>query len=182
MVELLSHPDFNESVLPAACAIAEHIVEVFERGGRLFFAGNGGSAAEAQHMAAEYVNMLARDRAPLGAFALTADSSVVTSISNDRDFGTIFARQLEALGTAADFFIGYTTSGKSVNIHNAVIASDKIGMKSAVFTGAQGSSTLPEADFRIVIPSVSTQRIQESHLLLGHSIAKWVENKIFFDG
>ena len=161
--------------------LSEEIASSLRVGKKLLFAGNGGSAAEAQHMAAEYVNMLTKDRPALAAIALSVDTSVLTSISNDRSYSEVFSRQVQALGVEGDLIICYSTSGTSQNILNALSAAKSIGMKTAMFSGARASENQEDIDYLISVPSQSTQRIQEAHLLIGHSIAAWVENKLFPD-
>jgi D-sedoheptulose 7-phosphate isomerase len=159
--------------------LSEEVISTLQAGKKLLFAGNGGSAAEAQHMAAEYVNMLTKDRAPLAAIALSVDTSVLTSISNDRHYSEVFSRQVQALGVEGDLLMCYSTSGTSPNVLKAITAAKSAGMKTAMFSGARAPGNQEDIDYLISVPSENTQRIQEAHLLMGHSIAAWVEMKLF---
>jgi D-sedoheptulose 7-phosphate isomerase len=177
---------FNEvSRLAAECAaahaaiivsIAEELIACFERGGKLLLCGNGGSASQAQHLAAEFVNKLYVYRRPLAAVSLTADTSAITSIGNDLSFDAIFQRQVEALGAAGDILWGLSTSGASENVAAACAAAKGLGMRTVCFTGRPGSRLARDADICLSVPSETTARIQEVHLLCGHCICELVEN------
>ena len=138
------------------------------RGRTIFFCGNGGSAAEAQHLAAELVGRFVRERRALPAVALTTDSSILTSVGNDYGFARIFSRQIEALGRRGDLLVVLTTSGKSPNVLAAVRAARARGLRVAGLTGAGGAAFARRCDLCIVVPSRSTPRVQEVHLALGH--------------
>lgn len=138
------------------------------RGRTIFFCGNGGSAAEAQHLAAELVGRFVRERRALPAVALTTDSSILTSVGNDYGFARIFSRQIEALGRRGDLLVVLTTSGKSPNVLAAVRAARARGLRVAGLTGARGAAFARRCDLCIVVPSRSTPRVQEAHLALGH--------------
>ena len=155
------------------------VVSRYKKGGRLYIAGNGGSAADAQHLAAEFVSKLARDRAPLPAEALTVDSSILTAIGNDYGFDMIFSRQLEGKATTEDIFLGITTSGKSPNILKALEKCRDIGIPSIVFCGNDGGLAKVNADFPIVAPGVATSTIQELHIVLAHTLCECVEVAMF---
>ena len=159
----------------AATAIAER----YQNGGRLYIAGNGGSAADAQHLAAEFVSKLARDRAPLPAEALTVDSSVLTAIGNDYGYDQIFARQIQGKMTDRDIFLGITTSGHSPNILKALEVCRAKGIPSIVFAGHDGGKARALADYCIIAPGDRTATIQEIHILMAHSICEYVEISLF---
>lgn len=144
-------------------------------GGKLLIAGNGGSAADAQHLAAEFACRLTVDRPALRAVALTTDSSNLTAIGNDYGFDRIFARQVEALGQKGDLFFGISTSGNSKNILTALELSRTMGLKTIGFSGRGGGQMMPLCDYNIVIPSETTAHIQEAHLTLEHIFCHLVE-------
>ena len=143
------------------------IVSSLKKGGKIMFIGNGGSAADSQHMAAEYVSRFAFDRKGLPGIALTTDTSILTAIGNDYSFDNVFSRQLNALGNEGDILIAYSTSGRSLNIVKAINEAKSMGIYSVLFTGLEGSA-LSNADLTIASPSSSTPHIQEGHLILGH--------------
>lgn len=155
------------------------LVKRYELGGRLYIAGNGGSAADAQHLAAEFVSKLARDREPLPAEALTVDSSILTAIGNDYGFENIFSRQIQGKMTSKDVFLGITTSGNSQNIVKALEVCRKMSISSIVFSGHEGGRVKDIADFCIVANGIKTSAIQELHIVLAHSLCECVENKLF---
>lgn len=155
------------------------VVERYLKGGRLYIAGNGGSAADAQHLAAEFVSKLARDRAPLPAEALTVDSSIITAIGNDYGYDNVFSRQIAGKMTTKDIFLGITTSGKSQNIINAVDMCKSLGVPSIIFTGRDGGEVKNIADYCIIATGDITSTIQEIHLVLAHSLCECVEDAIF---
>lgn len=157
------------------------ISHCFEMGNKLFFFGNGGSAADAQHLAAEFVNRYIMDRPPLPAIALTTDTSILTSVSNDFSFNEIFAKQLKALGREGDIAIGISTSGASLNILKAFEVAREIGMKTVALTGGDGGPLAKMADLSLIVPSSSTPRIQETHILIGHILCELVEHYLFLN-
>lgn len=156
------------------------IVSSLKKGGKIMFIGNGGSAADSQHMAAEYVSRFAFDRKGLPGIALTTDTSILTAIGNDYSFDNVFSRQLNALGNEGDILIAYSTSGRSLNIVKAINEAKSMGIYSVLFTGLEGSA-LSNADLTIASPSSSTLHIQEGHLILGHLLCYLVE-KLYFKG
>jgi len=158
---------------------AEGIAEALRAGGKVLLFGNGGSAADAQHIAAELVNRFLLDRRALPAIALTTDSSIVTSISNDRDYAEVFARQLEALGRKGDVAIGISTSGKSASVVRGIEAACSVPMRTVAFTGGDGGKLVALVDYAFVVPSRSTPRIQEVHATLGHVLCQLVEAELF---
>ncbi len=155
------------------------IVQAFEKGNKLFFFGNGGSAADAQHLAAEFVNRYLMERPPLPAIALTTDTSILTSVSNDFAFNEIFSKQLKALGKKGDIAVGLSTSGNSPNVIRAIETAKEMGMKTVAFTGMDGGKLFKKADIALLVPSSSTPRIQETHILIGHILCEMVENRLF---
>jgi D-sedoheptulose 7-phosphate isomerase len=157
----------------------QEVVERYRRGGRLYIAGNGGSAADAQHLAAEFVSKLAHDRAPLAAEALTVDTSVLTAIGNDYGYDKIFSRQIAGKMTDKDIFLGITTSGQSQNILNALDTCRQMGIPTIVFTGRDGGMAKDKANYCIVATGDMTSTIQEVHLVLAHSLCECVEQAIF---
>lgn len=162
---------FNQAV--------EHVIACYRAGGRLYIAGNGGSAADAQHLAAEFVSKLARDRNPLPAEALTTDSSILTAIGNDYGFENIFSRQLAGKLQVNDVFLGITTSGQSPNILKALEQCRAKGVKSIVFTGRDGGKARDMAEYCIITAGQRTSVIQELHIVLAHSLCECVEQELF---
>jgi D-sedoheptulose 7-phosphate isomerase len=158
---------------------AQMLVDAFRARRRVFFFGNGGSAADAQHLAAEFVNRFLLDRAALPAVALTTDTSVLTSVGNDSAFEAIFSRQLEALGLPGDVAVALTTSGRSPNVVRAVEAARTLGLRLLVITGGRGEALARRADVALVVPSEATPRIQEVHMLAGHVLCELVEAALF---
>ncbi|MGE0876219.1 MAG: SIS domain-containing protein [Burkholderiales bacterium] len=157
----------------------EAVVACYRAGGRLYIAGNGGSAADAQHLATEFVSKLARDRAPLPAEALTTDSSLITAIGNDYGYEQVFARQIAAKLGTNDMFLAITTSGVSPSILRALEQCRKQGVTSVLFSGRDGGPAKALADHCIVAPGPDTNRIQEVHIVLAHSLCESVERAMF---
>ena len=156
------------------------LVDTYKNGGALFVAGNGGSAADAQHFVAELVVKLSKDRNPIKAFALTVDTSVITAIGNDFSYDDIFSRQVEGLMTAKDVFMGITTSGNSPNILKSFMMCKKIGAKSILLSGKDGGKAVKEclADINLIAPGPNTARIQEVHTILYHTICLVLEKRL----
>lgn len=157
---------------------AATIVKCLKSGGKLLIFGNGGSAADSQHIAAEFVNRYSRERKALSALALTTDSSILTSIPNDGSFDDVFSRQLEALGNKGDVAWGLTTSGKSENVLKAFKMAKSLGLKSIAFTGQDKSKVEKAVDCCVSVPSKSTPRIQELHITLAHIVCELVEESL----
>lgn len=157
----------------------QELASRYHRGGRLYIAGNGGSAADAQHLATEFVSRLQRDRAPLPAEALTVDTSALTAISNDYGFEEVFARQLQAKARAEDMFLGITTSGRSSNINRALITARKINIPSILFCGRDGGEAKNLADYCIIVPGEDTSTIQELQIVLAHALCAGIESSMF---
>jgi D-sedoheptulose 7-phosphate isomerase len=169
----------DEAVLEQFAKAVETVVDRYKQGGRIYIAGNGGSAADAQHLATEFVSKLARDRAPLPAEALTVDSSMLTAIGNDYGFDLVFSRQLAGKATAKDVFLGITTSGQSPNILKALEQCRTIKIPSIVFCGRDGGQAKTMADHYIIAPGTETSTIQELHIVLAHTLCECVEVAIF---
>ncbi len=159
--------------------VATLIVNQYLCGGRLYIAGNGGSASDAQHLAAEFVSKLAKDRAPLPAEALTVDTSVLTAIGNDYGFEQVFSRQINAKVTGRDIFLGITTTGNSKNIIKALEACREKKVPTILFTGRDGGVARDLADYCLIVPGESTATIQEVHILLAHTLCQYVEGSLF---
>ncbi len=170
----------NTEFLKHFQAAAEVLLQCYRRGGRLYVAGNGGSAADAQHLAAEFVSKLARDRDPLPAEALTTDSSIITAIGNDYGYDQVLSRQLQAKARPDDAFLGITTSGASRNILSALRKCSEMGVPSVVLSGRDGGEAAQLADFALVVPASRTSTIQEMHIALAHSLCEYVEQQICF--
>ncbi|QGX41328.1 D-sedoheptulose-7-phosphate isomerase [Permianibacter aggregans] len=162
-------------------AATECLVECYKRGGRLYIAGNGGSAADSQHLAAEFVSKLARDRNPLPSEALTTDSSILTAIGNDYGYQYVFSRQLQAKLQPNDVFLAITTSGMSQNIVEALNVCKEKNVKSILLTGRDGGRCAEIADFNLIVPGTKTSTIQELHIVLAHTMCEAVETKMFFE-
>ena len=155
--------------------MADALTACFERGGKVLICGNGGSAAEAQHFAAEFINKIFTFRKALPALALTTDSSAITSIGNDLAFEDIFSRQVEALGSRGDILWGLSTSGRSANVIKAFAAARAAGLTCIAFCGKPGSDMEARADITLTVASGNTARIQEVHLVAGHVLCEFVE-------
>ena len=160
------------------CHVADHLVEVYKLGNKLLIAGNGGSAGDAQHIAAEFVSRFFFDRPGLPAIALTTDTSMLTAIGNDYGFENLFSRQVEAQGKRGDLFIGISTSGNSENVIKAMRVAKSLGIYTVALCGKGGVLAL-EADSAIRVPSSSTPFIQECHISIGHIICAIVERRLF---
>ena len=172
---------FREN-LDAVLEIARLITASIRKGNKVLIFGNGGSAADAQHIAAEFVNRYLLVRAPLPAIALTTDTSILTSIGNDVDFSLIFSRQIEALGTKDDIAWAISTSGRSPNVIEGLRKAKEMEMATIAFTGQDGGEALRIADYGLNVKSASVPRIQETHITLGHIICELVEGELFTSG
>ena len=163
--------------------ISNVITDCFKSGGKLLICGNGGSAADAQHIATEFVSRFLIERKALDAEALTVNTSSLTAIGNDYSFDKVFSRQIEAKGTTGDVLIAISTSGNSNNVVEAVKTAQNIGMKTIGFSGNNRNSLIcKSSDYCICVPSNSTPRIQETHILIGHIICEVVERNLFEKG
>lgn len=161
--------------------LAQLIAEILKNGNKLLIFGNGGSAADAQHMAAEFVNRFMIDRPPLAAIALTTDTSNLTSIGNDFSFDDIFLKQLQALGKKGDLALGISTSGNSPNVVKAIAAATEMGLHTVVLTGGSGGRLAAMAEIVINVPSDRTPHIQEAHLWVEHLVC-WLVDDLLFGG
>ena len=171
-LEAIGHlPAMEAQILQAAQALVDRL----RKGGKVLWMGNGGSAADSQHMAAELVGRYNRERGGLASIALTTDSSILTSIANDYGFETIFTRQIEALCTPSDAVIGISTSGNSANVIAAITKAREIGAFTIDLAGRDGGQLATAAELCMTIPVDSTARIQEAHVLIGHILCDWVE-------
>lgn len=169
----------DEDLLERIAAVADACVKALQDGGKILFAGNGGSAADSQHLAGEIVSRFAYDRPGLAAFALTTDSSVLTAIGNDYGYEYLFARQIEAVGKGGDVFVGISTSGRSPNIRRALRVARERALVTVGLTGRQGGDMPECCDYCLRVPSDSTPRIQEGHILIGHVLCSIIEQRIF---
>jgi len=167
---------------PAVAAAAELILGCFENGGTVFFCGNGGSAADAQHLAAEFSGRYLVDRPGLPAVALTSNSSAVTAIGNDYGYDQVFSRQLEGMAAPGDVLVAITTSGRSESIRRAVREAHRLQMTVIGMTGAKGGEFAAMCDVALVTPSAVTPNIQEGHIAMGHAFCLLVERSMFPDG
>ena len=182
--ELNSHKLILEQTVQQSAQLisdlAECMIECFQRGNKIMLCGNGGSAADAQHVAAEFINRFRFDRGPLPAIALTTDSSILTCIGNDSAFENIFSRQVEAFARSGDVLVGISTSGGSANVLKALDAAKACGAVTIGFTGEKGKEIMEaRCDYCLIIPSTETARIQECHEFVWHVICGIVEKTIF---
>ncbi len=165
--------------LDGIVSVIEAITAALKAGNKILLFGNGGSAADAQHLAAEFVNRFVIERPPLPAIALSTDTSVITSIANDYDFSEIFSKQIRAIGQTGDVAWGISTSGASPNIIKAIEAAKKIGMITVGMTGKDGGDIAKMVDYSLNVSSNSTPRVQEVHITVGHVICEMIDYKLF---
>lgn len=170
---------FFDSNADSVVRAAELMVNSLRAGGKVLIFGNGGSAADAQHIAAELVNRLNYDRPPIAAIALTTDTSILTSVGNDSSFEDLFARQVGALGRKNDVAIAISTSGNSPNVLRAVAAARELGIKTIALAGRDGGKLAAAADLALVVESNATQRIQETHITIAHILCELVEEALY---
>ncbi len=163
----------------AVVAAARMLAEALKAGGKVLLFGNGGSAADAQHLAAEFVNRFQVERPPLAALALTTDTSVLTSIANDYDFAELFAKQVRALGRPGDVAVGISTSGGSENVVRGLKEARNLGLRTLALSGRDGGPVAAAAEMALVVPSRNTPRIQEVHITLGHVLCDLVDFLLF---
>ncbi|MDG1974388.1 MAG: D-sedoheptulose 7-phosphate isomerase [Flavobacteriaceae bacterium] len=173
--QLLNSP----SVISVIDEVSEECIKIFKNSGKILLAGNGGSAADSQHISAEFVSRFYFDRPGLPSIALTTDTSALLAIGNDYGFEKVFSRQIEALGNKGDMFIGISTSGNSKNVINALIAANKKGLTTVGLIGENGGGMESLCTYCIKVPSNQTPRIQEAHILIGHIICAIVEDTFF---
>jgi len=169
----------DPAFVSAIAQVAEQCAEALSRGGKVMLAGNGGSAADAQHIAAEFVGRFKLERRPLPAIALTTDTSLLTAVGNDYGFEEIFARQVRGLGRSGDLFVGISTSGNSPNVLRAMSACRELGVTTVGLTGKGGGEMASDSDYLLAVPSSETPRIQESHILIGHLVCELVDVRLF---
>jgi len=172
------HADAQSAVAPTAAA-AESMVAALRRGGKILVCGNGGSASDAQHFAAELVGRFERERRAIASVALTTDTSILTAIANDYAYTRVFARQIEAIGRAGDVLLGISTSGGSANVVEALAAAKAGGLTTVALTGRDGGLLGAAADIHINVPSPSTARVQEVHRTLLHAMCEIVERELY---
>lgn len=172
----------NKVLLSNIEDVAQRCVKLYRNKKKTILAGNGGSAADAQHIAAELVGRYGFDRPSIPSLALTTDTSNLTAIGNDYGYDKVFSRQLEGMGQDGDMFIGISTSGNSINIIKAFKAAKKKNIFTVALTGRDGGKMGKIADISLIVPSDSTPRIQESHILIGHILCDIIEKEIFGDG
>jgi D-sedoheptulose 7-phosphate isomerase len=166
----------DSELIETVAKVGEEMNRALHSGRKILFFGNGGSAADAQHMAAELVGRFSHERRALPALALTTNSSSLTAIGNDYSFERVFARQIEAFGSAGDVAVGISTSGKSPNVIEGIRTAKQIGIVTAGMTGFQGGKLADKADYCIRVPSEHTPRIQEAHILIGHILCKVIDD------
>ncbi|WP_304528467.1 D-sedoheptulose 7-phosphate isomerase [Nitrosovibrio sp. Nv17] len=169
----------DEEILSVTSNAARACIDSLKAGHKILLAGNGGSAADAQHIAGELVSRFAFDRPGLSAIALTTDTSILTAIGNDYGYENLFSRQIQAQGNEGDVFIGYSTSGKSPNILHAFEAARERGLIRIGMTGNRGGPMLELCDHVLQVPSADTPKVQEGHLVLGHIICGLIESTLF---
>lgn len=175
---ILNNIDLMETIVE----VGRECVALYREGKKTLLAGNGGSAADAQHIAAELVGRYGFDRPSIPSIALTTDTSNLTAIGNDYGYDKVFSRQMEGMGSEGDLFIGISTSGNSINIVNAINAAKAKGVKTVALVGRDGGEMARIADYAIIVPSNDTPRIQESHILIGHMICDIIEKELFGNG
>ncbi|MFM1990458.1 MAG: hypothetical protein RJA99_3415 [Pseudomonadota bacterium] len=169
----------DPTISDVLCASVDAVVGALRAGRKVLLAGNGGSAADAQHIAGEFVSRFAFDRPGLAAIALTTDTSILTAIGNDYGYEKLFSRQVQALGVAGDVFVGISTSGKSPNVMRAFEEARRIGLVTIGLTGNRGGPMTELCDHLLSVPSPDTPRIQEGHIVLAHTLCLLVEREMF---
>lgn len=172
----------NDDYLNKIENISNILIEAFRKGNKVMICGNGGSAADSQHIVGEFVSKFRIDRASLPAIALNTNTSIMTSIGNDYEYNFMFERQVEGLGKEGDVLIGISTSGNSENITRAFIKAKNMGITTVGFLGRNGGKNKAYSDVAIVVPSNDTPRIQESHIMIGHIVCDIVEMTLFGEG
>ena len=178
-VDLKSRVINDSRLITTIQSVVEKIVLTYENGGKVLFCGNGGSAADAQHLAAELSGRFYFDRLPLNAEALHVNTSYLTAVANDYGFDIVYSRMVQAVGQPGDILVALSTSGNSINILKAIKEANSIGMTTVGFTGQTGGEMKDKCTYLINIPSIDTPRIQEVHILVGHIICEMVENRLF---
>ena len=168
----------SEAILIQVESLVKNCIESLSKGGKIIFCGNGGSFADSQHLAAEFISRLRFDRAPLASIALGTNSSNMSAIGNDYGYDQVFKRELLALGNSNDIFIPISTSGNSPNVIDAINSAKEKGIKTVAFTGGTGGKMVNICEC-IIVPSTNTEKIQEVHIMLGHIICYLVEKNMF---
>ncbi len=159
--------------------IANLVIDTLKKNGKIILFGNGGSASDSQHIAAEFIGRFKKERPALAAIALTTNTSVLTSLANDYGYSIIFSKQIEALGQKNDLAIGISTSGKAKNVSEGIRQAKKMGLKTVALTGADGGELAKLADLSLIVPSPVTARIQEAHITVGHIVCELVEEALY---
>ena len=178
--ERLIYSVLEESInIKNIISLAKKIAEAFSKDNKLLLCGNGGSAADAQHIAAEFVNRFILERTPLPAIALTTDTSIITSIANDYSFEHVFSKQIKAIGRSGDVMLAISTSGNSENVIQAVNTAKDMGIYTAALTGGDGGRLAKIVDIPIIVASNSVPRVQEVHIMAGHMICQLVDYILF---
>ena len=168
----------NDDILDKINNISDLIIDCYSKGGKVLLCGNGGSAADAQHLAAELTGRFYKDREPLFAESLSVNSSYITAVANDYSFDVVYSRLVKAFGRPGDILIGLSTSGNSINVVNAIEMANSLGLVTIGFTGLRESKISEVSNITIKVPSIDTPRIQECHILIGHIICEIVENEL----
>ncbi len=180
---LLENIQIKEEILRSSLntiiEICDIVINCLKKGGKIILFGNGGSAADSQHIAAELIGRFKKDKTSLPAIALTTNTSILTALANDYGYETVFAKQIEALAKKEDVAVGISTSGKAKNVSKAILEAKKLGLKTIGLTGKDGGELAKLADISITIPSNNTARIQESHIAIGHIVCELVEQTLF---
>lgn len=169
----------DESLMQTVTDLAAKLVDCYKNNGKVFWCGNGGSAADAQHLSAELSGRYYFDRPPLNSEALHVNTSYITAVANDYSFDEVYARLIQGFGSKGDVLIGMSTSGNSGNVLRALERAKEMGLTTVAFTGETGGKLKETADFLINIPSTDTPRIQECHMLIGHTLCEIIEQEIF---
>jgi len=170
---------FVKENVDAIVEVSKAIADAFSDGKKLLLFGNGGSATDSSHIAAEFVNRFKKERPSLPAIALNTDMAIITAIANDYDYSDVFAKQLKAIGEEGDIVIAISTSGGAANVLKAMDAAKKKKLKTIAFTGAKGEKFASKATYAFIVPSDNTPRIQETHITLGHVLCQMVEEILF---
>lgn len=168
----------QEKLAASIKMVGQHLAKAIAGGGSIFWCGNGGSASDSQHLAAELVGRFKKNRRPLRSISLTTDTSVLTCVANDFSYNDIFSRQVEALGRKGDVLVGISTSGNSENVLRAFSAAREIGLLTVALLGKEGGAAREMVDYALTIPSDTTARIQESHILIGHILCEMIEQEL----
>ncbi len=172
------HEELLRNYISQIIEITELAIDCLKKGGKVMLCGNGGSASDSQHIAAELVGRFKKDRTALPSIALTTNTSILTALANDYGYEVVFAKQVEALGQKNDLLIGISTSGKAKNVANAMRQAKKMGIKTIALTGGDGGDLAKLADVSMIIPSSVTARVQEAHITIGHIVCDLIEQSV----